>query len=371
LLICGDIFDVANPSAESQKLFYRFLKEVVSEKDDLQIIVISGNHDSPARLEAPGPLLEEFNVRVIGFLPRTGSNVIDYDKILIPISKKDEVAWCLAIPFIRSGDYSGTGIASYVEGISHIYEAGISYVEQKKKKEEALIVTGHLHTLNAGLSENDRCERLIAGGVEAVPATIFDERITYTALGHIHKAQRVSLRDNVRYAGSPLPMSFSEIGYKHQLVFVEIEKDQIRCIEEIEIPKLIPLLKIPNKPEILNDVLMKLSELPDKQDDDANVRVPYLEVNILLNEPIPSLKNRIEEALINKNVRLAKITSSYEKASTFSNKKTTNSEDLKKMNPIDILKKMYMTKFAAELPKDLEEAFSDAYRWASEDQGNK
>jgi Exodeoxyribonuclease I subunit D (EC 3.1.11.1) len=60
LLIAGDVFDTPNPSAESQKMFYKFLREITSDNVALQVVVIAGNHDSAARLEAPNPLLEEY-----------------------------------------------------------------------------------------------------------------------------------------------------------------------------------------------------------------------------------------------------------------------------------------------------------------------
>lgn len=364
LLICGDVFDVANPSAESQKLFYRFLRDTVTTKSDLTIIVISGNHDSPGRLEAPTPLLEEFDIHVIGFLPRTESNETDHEKILIPIfGKGKEKAWCLVIPFIRSADYSGTGVSSYAEGISLIYEDAFLYAEKKGKKDEAIMVTGHLHVLNALLSEDDRCERSITGGLEAVPETASNERIAYTALGHIHKAQRIFGRNNVRYAGSPLPMSFSEIKYKHHLIFVEIEKDTVLNIEDIEIPRLIPLMKIPNKPELLDIVLSELSKLPEKENADETL-APYPEVNVLMDEPLPSLRNQIEAVLNSKNIRLAKITTAYLNSTGSSDNMKVNTDDLKKMAPIDILKNLYKIRYDAELPEDLDEIFSDAYREA-------
>ena len=64
----------------------------------------------------------------------------------------------------------------------------------------------------------------IMGGLESVSADTFDAGIAYTALGHIHKAQRIGGREAVRYAGSPLPMSFSEKNYRHQVIAVEIEE---------------------------------------------------------------------------------------------------------------------------------------------------
>ena len=71
LLIAGDVFDVANPSAAAQRRFYRFLREANRRNPHLQIVIVAGNHDSAARLEAPIPLLEELNTSIVGVVPRT------------------------------------------------------------------------------------------------------------------------------------------------------------------------------------------------------------------------------------------------------------------------------------------------------------
>ncbi len=71
LLVCGDLFDVSNPPASAQKMFFTFLKEINSLLPSLRVICIAGNHDSAARLEAPRPLLDLFNVSVVGTVPMT------------------------------------------------------------------------------------------------------------------------------------------------------------------------------------------------------------------------------------------------------------------------------------------------------------
>jgi len=361
LLICGDVFDTANPSAESQRLFFRFLRNAVTAKPDVQIIVISGNHDSPGRLEAPNPLFEEFNIHVVGMLPRTEDRKIDYARILIPLSNKNgEKAWCLAIPFLRPGDYPGSDVSNfYTEGISKIYREAFDYADKMRKPGEAVIVLGHLHALHAQLSEDDRCERLIAGGLEAVSASIFDEKIAYMALGHIHKAQKVARRNNIRYAGSPLPMSFSETGYQHQFVYVEIVGEETVHIESIGIPTSVSLLRIPDKPKVLDEVMIELEQLPDKQEH-SDAQAPYLEVNVLLDAPMPSLKNQIEIILNNKYVRLAKITTSYGYSGDRDREKMSDPEDLQKMQPLDMLKRIYFSKYGAELPQELADTFREA-----------
>ncbi len=71
LLIAGDVFETANPSAEAQKTYYTFLRDITAENPNLQIIITAGNHDSAARLEAPAPLLDTMNISVRGVVKRT------------------------------------------------------------------------------------------------------------------------------------------------------------------------------------------------------------------------------------------------------------------------------------------------------------
>ena len=75
LLISGDIFDVANPSAQAQRQFYRFLRRVTEQNPGLQIILIAGNHDSASRLETPIPLLEEMNIQIRGTVRKRAGGI--------------------------------------------------------------------------------------------------------------------------------------------------------------------------------------------------------------------------------------------------------------------------------------------------------
>ena len=106
LLIAGDVFDTANPSAAAQKQLYRFLQQARARAPQLDIVVIAGNHDSPGRLEAPGPLLEAHGTSVVGHVLRLPDGAIDLERHLIALhDKSGQVqAWCLAIPFLRPGD---------------------------------------------------------------------------------------------------------------------------------------------------------------------------------------------------------------------------------------------------------------------------
>lgn len=83
---------------------------------------------------------------------------------------------------------------------------------------------GHLQAAGSQISEGDQSERLIIGGLEGIPSSVFPSQITYGALGHIHREQQIANRNEIRYAGSPLPMSFAEENYRHGVILLEIEQ---------------------------------------------------------------------------------------------------------------------------------------------------
>lgn len=333
LLVAGDVFDSPNPSAESQRMYYHFLRDVTAENPELQIIIIAGNHDSAARLEAPNPLLESMNIAVRGIIKRTDTGEIDYDYLIIPLNKGGR---CLTVPYLRQGDYPDA--ETYAQGVRNMYEAIYEIV---KDKDDPVIAMGHLQATGSEISEDDRSERTIIGGLELVSPDAFSRGITYTALGHLHRAQRVSGRDNVRYAGSPLPMSFAERNNKQGVTLIETGGDT--KIERIEFDTPVKLLSIPSEPKPLDGVLDEISKLPDGKIDEAS---PYLEIKILITEPEPSLRHQIEEALKAKAVRLARI------AATTPVRKTEalpiTYEQLQTINPMDMAVDIFRRRFGGD-----------------------
>lgn len=366
LLIAGDVFDVANPSASAQRRFFRFLKEVNSRNPHLQIVVVAGNHDSAARLEAPVPLLEELNTFIIGVIRRKEGGEIDFDSLLIPLYNKEHrrEAICLAVPFLRQGDYPPPeeGKDTYINGINRMYHQLYMYAEEKKSSGEAIVAMGHLHATGAELSDDDRSERMIMGGLESVSADTFAEGLAYTALGHIHKAQQVGGRENVRYSGSPLPMSFSETGYRHQVVVVTLSQGERLSIETLPIPRKVDLLVVPGQPVSADDVLKALAGLPLAKEGENTSSYPFLEVRVLMTEPDPAFRHRVEEVLADKAVRLTSILPSYPKQVSDEVFRPLSYADLQQLAPLDMLRHAFTSKYGGELPEDLEELFNHVVR---------
>ena len=366
LVIAGDVFDVSNPSAASQSMFYQFIYRVTAENPYLQIVIVAGNHDSAARLEAPLPLLQAMRTEVRGVVRKLEDGEIDYDHLTVELkNRKGEVELlCMAVPFLRQGDYPAVQTEGnpYAEGVRELYARLLQRLWKRRAANQAILAIGHLQATGSEIAEKDYSERTVIGGLECVSPEAFSEQIAYTALGHIHKAQRVSGRENVRYAGSPIPMSFAEKHYHHGVVMVTFDGGCAVDIERLECPKLIPLMSVPNgEPALPEVVLEALKALPDMEE-----TAPYLEVKVLLEEPEPMLRQEIEEALADKNYRLARIVSTYR--ADIENMERENEEwkrGLQEMSPLQIARSAFEKIYQVEMPAELTDLFQEAYRAAT------
>ena len=355
LIVAGDVFDVSNPSAASQRMFYRFIHRVTTENPRLQLVVVAGNHDSAARLESPLPLLQEMRTEIKGIV-RKQNGKIDYEHLLVELKNAagEVEALCLAVPFLRQGDYPvvETEGNPYAEGVKELYARLLKYALKKRTDGQALVAVGHLLATGSEIAEKDHSERIIIGGLESVSPESFPEQIVYTALGHIHKAQRVSGRENIRYAGSPLPMSFAEKHYHHGVVKVTLDEGWAVEIEKLEYTPLVRLLSIPATeaaaPDEVLDELRGL-ELPEDEP------MPYLEVKVKLSEPEPMLRQQVEEILEGKPVRLARIVSFYRQAAEGSVEEEVLTAGLQEMNPFE-------NSYQTEMPEELVNLFQEACR---------
>jgi exonuclease SbcD len=361
LLIAGDLFDTPNPSAESQKMYFSFLRKITHENPALQIIITAGNHDSAARMEAPNPLLEEMNITVRGVIRRDLNGDIDYERLIIPL---DKGGYCLAVPYLRQGDYPNA--ENYSQSVKTMYDKLYRIALDKtgnNKKFAPIIAMGHLQATGSEISENDRSERTIIGGLECVSPDAFSEGIVYTALGHLHRQQQVSGRNHVRYPGAPIPMSFAEKNNKQGVLFVRInatirqtittdklfspiaENGYNVDIRRIAYEDTVKLISIPQNAMPLNDVLDEIKKLPEGKITD---RTPFLEIKVLETEPEPSMRHQIEKRLSGKSVRLARISAVTQKYET--NGQLVSFEKLETINPLDMALKIYEHQYGEKMP---------------------
>ena len=343
LLISGDVFDTPNPSAAAQKLLFDFLHDTTQKCPNLKIIITAGNHDSGARLESPSPILESFNITVRGTVPRTEDNGIDFNHLIIPVSND---ACCLAVPYLRIGDYPST--PNHNEGIKEMYA---TLVQMAREQYGTIVAMGHLHASDSILSTGDNSERIIIGGLDNVDISSVTQHISYTALGHLHKAQSIGGHDNIRYSGAPLPMSFAERDNRQSITLVTIENDKTQT-KKIIYDTPVKLLSIPDEPQPLHEALSAIEALPKGE---ITAESPYLEIRILVDGPEPTLRMQIEKALEGRSVRLTRIEAVSPKAENSTLAPLTYDE-LRNMSPIKLATDYYCRHYGQEqLPPVLKE----------------
>jgi exonuclease SbcD len=248
LLVAGDVFDNTNPSGESQRLFYRALAAFKEHRPGLTVVISGGNHDPALRLEAPGDLVEAFDIHTIGTVRRK-NGAVDVEAHLVPVPGPGEApaAFVLAIPFLRAADLTGISFSADDQDRSIIeaarrFHAEIVDAAAALAGDLPLIATGHLHCAG-GLESEGAERRILIGGAHAVPPDIFPERLDYVALGHLHGPQNLA-GGRVRYSGSCFPLSASEIHYSHGVTILDIDGRTVTATHR-EIAWPAPVLRLP------------------------------------------------------------------------------------------------------------------------------
>lgn len=361
LIVAGDIFDSANPSASAQAQLYEFLVKARTRQPALNIVLIGGNHDSASRLDAPSPILNALGVTVVGGLARDDHH-INWDRLIVPLfNAKGEIkAWCGAMPFLRNADLpSGEQEEEpLIAGVKMLYAQLVSELQSKATQGEPLILTGHCYMVNGSVSELSE-RKILGGNQHALPVELFPEDIAYVALGHLHLAQQVGEKDHIRYSGSPIPLSFDESHYPHQVVQVDIKTGQPVEAVAIKIPRSVELLRIPNSKDFagLSAVLEQLQQM----DFDGSLPVerrPFVELRVKLDKPEPGLRQQVEEVISKLPVRLLKISTAYG-GSDKSLADVKIEERLEELQPLDVFQRCYQNKFDQEIPENMNALFNE------------
>ncbi len=366
LLIAGDIFDSINPSIASQRLLYDFLRRTSSQLPQLQVVITAGNHDSGARLEVPAGLLESLNISVVGTVQRDRDGAIDYERFLVPLKDSSGVvqAIALAIPFLRPSDVPHLPGAEdpYLEGIAELYRMATSTALKQQQRQSIavpLLAIGHCHV--QGGEESPYSERrIVIGGAEALHPNVFPEDLSYVALGHLHKAQEFR-EGTIRYSGSPIPLSFAEKTYEHRVLKLSYNAGQLTNVADLMVPQAVPLLSVPDGDAKQLDEILPLLEAIDLPTTLSTEQQPFLEVRVLVDGPDPERRQRIEDAIKGKPIRLASIKREYperDKAHSDGSQTMTIS-DLQSIDPWQVFANAWHEKYGTEPDASHRKAFQE------------
>lgn len=221
VVIAGDIYDKAVPSAEAVEVFDRFIAGLNSALPDTAVMMIAGNHDSGPRINCFRSVLSRQNVYMIGQPPKVEGEQIE--KVIL----KDEsgpVNFYL-LPFVRPSmvkqltgvDENGNNL-SYNEALHRLI--GREEIDPSQRN----VIVSHQFYLPSG-TDAEAVERMdsevrTVGNIDQISADIL-EQFDYAALGHIHKPMKAG-SEFIRYCGTPLACSVSEAGQKKGIIMVEL-----------------------------------------------------------------------------------------------------------------------------------------------------
>lgn len=285
LLVAGDIFDNANPSALAQETYYQFLADVTAMCPWLKIVITAGNHDSASRLEAPAALLRRHGINVRGSLHRklvrvgdTEQWVFNLDNLIIPLQDRtgNENIMVLAVPFLRS-EVMRNG--SYSDGVNDLLRS-LTAKARAEHPGVPLVMMAHMYANGAAIANNS--SEKIVGGEEAVAFSGWEGHPDYMTCGHIHRRQPIWGTSWARYSGSVLPMSFAERDYHHGVDLVSISTDGKPEVQFIEYVPQHKLMTIPKSGALPIRELKKAikEQLADRVGDKLSDHSVYLELKL-------------------------------------------------------------------------------------------
>lgn len=288
LLVAGDIFDNTTPSVQAQNMYYSFLS-TLADSPCRHVVIISGNHDSPTFLDAPSKLLKHNHIHVIG---QARPNPADEVVVLRDEANNPELIVC-AVPYLRDRDVRTARINDTFEDIERAIKSGITqhYAEvfaaarnQQADSNVPVVAMGHMFLEKGKTQDDEGVRALYVGTAVKIGSEIFPEDLAYTALGHLHSPQSIE-RENIRYSGSPIPMTFGEAeGVRKSVSIVELDGQNFAGVREIQIPVFQKLQRVRGS---MQEIYSQLDTLGRKNES------IWLEITLTGNESVPNLQENV------------------------------------------------------------------------------
>jgi exonuclease SbcD len=260
VLVAGDVYDRAVPSADATGVLDRVLMRLVEA--GAAVVLTPGNHDSARRLGFGAGLMARSGVHV-----RAATSLLD-EPVLLSDAHGDIALY--GLPYLEPE------VARHELGLAEArsHEAVLTAAMDRVRADLFLrpgarsVVLAHAFVGGGMPSDSER--DICVGGVDLVPAAVFDG-VDYVALGHLHRPQTLS--DRVRYSGSPLAYSFGEAGQDKQAWLVELDAEGLAGVRAVPLPA-------PRQLTLLR------GELPDLLGDPGHTDVEGHFVSALLTDPV-------------------------------------------------------------------------------------
>lgn len=415
LLIAGDVFDAANPPPSALRLWFQFLGDLKRRAPAVQVVVIAGNHDSAARLEAPRELLAAFDVRVVGAIERRPDGALHTEPLLVPLRSADGgEALCVAIPFLRASDVlalvpsppvsptlgvpppppqpdaaggerpfelprPGEPAATredlpdpLLAGMARLHDELFAAARAQRRPGQALLAIAHGYLVGGALSELSE-RKVLGGNQHALPLDLFPDDCAYVALGHLHRPQTLGGREHVRYSGSPLPLSMPERLHAHHVVVCDLDGERVAKVWSLRVPRLVPMLRIPERGELSPDeALAAVAALPPRAPNTPVLLRPLVEVAVRLPQPSPQLGERIARAIADRDARLVRVdvvTDGDVAAGLADGTSAGRPAELAAWTPEQVFERRYRAQYDTPPPDDLQRAFRELLEQVQHQEG--
>jgi DNA repair protein SbcD/Mre11 len=343
LLLAGDVYEHRTAAPEADGLLFETF--VRFSEAGIPMVVISGNHDSPAKLKALRPLLRPLQVHVVPTVmrPEEGGIIRLYSR------DESETAQIACIPFVperRYGDAaqlfesSEKWFQSYADGLGSIFEG----MAASFRADSVNIVMAHVFADGALLGGGER--EISVGMAYTVPPSRLPGTAHYVALGHVHRPQSVrGAPTPTRYSGSLLQLDFGEVDQSKSVCIVDTSPGQPARVREVKLGAGRRLMDLDGS-------------LDDLRSMEERVGDAYLRVTVRTEGPVPGIADAVREALPNAvEVRL-----DYPRLQPLN-----GGPRLSSLAPLEQFVSYYRKFHAAEPHPDLVEAFNEVLEQESEE----
>ncbi len=308
VLIAGDIYDKSVPSVEAVSLFDDFLKQL--SRQQTQVFIISGNHDSPERLGFASELIALSGIHIAPA----------YDGMVCPVSLEDGYGTVnvYMLPFIKPVHVRSAFPEEKAESYTEAVSAAIAHMDIREGERNILIA--HQFVTGAARCES---EDISVGGLDNVDASVFDV-FDYVALGHIHGPQQIG-RESVRYCGTPLKYSFSEAKQCKSVTVAELKEKGNLGIRTVSLTPLRDLRELKGTYE----------ELANRKNYEGTSLEDYLHITLTDEEDIVDAVGKLRVIYPN----LMKL--DYDNRRTRENREITGGDEMEAKTPMELVREFY------------------------------
>ena len=320
VMIAGDVYDKTVPPAEAVEVLDDFLYSLSKRK--VQVFIISGNHDSPERLSFGSRLIDSSGIHL--------SPV--YRGIVEPFVLKDEYGPVnvYMLPFVKPSlvrpYFPETKIESYDDAIETVVE------NMQINTDERNVLIAHQFVTGASRSES---EEISVGGTDNVSAEIF-ECFDYTALGHIHGPQNIG-SERIRYCGTPLKYSFSEVSHKKSVTVLEMNEKGNTDLYTIPLEPMHDMVSIRGS---YDEITLKSYYNKLKSTED------YMSITLTDEDDIPDAVSKLRVIYPN----LMKL--EYDNIRTRTNNEIDGAVDVENKTPSELFSEFYLLENGSEMSSE-------------------